>query len=160
MPDITYDKEIPVAVDAVYRAVKDVLERLAALSRGGEVVLSSTVGNTAETFCVPVEIALTQRAARKRSTGLTITARSTKALFPAFAGTLQTLPVSPALTIVRLDGTYHVPLGPIGSTINALALHKVAEVGLHQFLERLTNESMDAIREESSQAYRVSHREP
>jgi hypothetical protein len=160
MPDITYTKELPLAADAVYRAISDVLERFAVSSRNGEFALSGSAGPTAEKVSIPVEIALGDRTPAEHSTGLTIAARSKKALFPSFTGTVQTAPVSAALTSVRLTGTYSVPFGALGSTINAVALHTVAEAGLRQFLERLTSETMNAVREESSRAYRASRQGP
>jgi hypothetical protein len=48
---------------------------------------------------------------------------------------------------VRLKGSYRVPFGFIGSALNAAGLHNVAEEGLRQLFERVTDESITAVRE-------------
>lgn len=158
MPSVVYSREIPMAANSLHETLGDVLERIAASSRTDEVVLSAPVGNGAGRISVPVELSVTKRSAKDSSTAITIKARSAKALFPRFKGTFSALSMSPARTNLRLKGDYTVPLGALGSTINAAGLNKMAEDSLRTLFERVADETVAAIRDQSTELYNKTRR--
>jgi hypothetical protein len=156
MPNVVFSREVPLAVNALYESVATSLESIAAESRSDAVALSAPAGK-AGTVRVPVEVTITKRSQKDSSVALTIKARSTNALFPKFTGAIQALAMAPSRTNVRLKGTYRAPLGPIGSTINAVGLHNVAEDSLRAFFERVVDESVAAVRGESMERHRAGN---
>jgi hypothetical protein len=153
MPNFVCSQEIPLAATSLHDAIADVLEKIAARSRADDVVLRASVGNSAGRVSVPVELSVTKRSAKDSLVGVTIKARSGKALFPSFKGTFSALPMAPARTNLRLKGTYKAPLGPLGSTINAVGLHKMAEESLRDLFDRVARETVDTIRDQAAAQY-------
>ncbi|MHB8513624.1 MAG: hypothetical protein ACYDCC_15825 [Actinomycetota bacterium] len=58
-------------------------------------------------------------------------------LFPWLEGDIIIGRVDDKLTQVAFRGTYQVPLGMLGKTINRIMLHRVAEAGVKGFIDRI-----------------------
>lgn len=56
------------------------------------------------------------------------------ALFPAMAATLSIYPLSKDETQIELHGQYTPPLGPLGSAIDSLVGHRIADASVHRFV--------------------------
>lgn len=56
------------------------------------------------------------------------------ALFPAMQASLSVYPLSPEETQLELHGLYRPPLGALGSAIDTLALHRIADASVHRFV--------------------------
>jgi hypothetical protein len=106
---------------------------------------------------VPVELTVTKRSVKDSTVAVTIEARSANALFPRFKGEFYSLPMAPARTNLRLKGSYSVPFGPLGSTLNKAGMHKMAEDSLRDLFDRIADETISAIREESEKRNREGH---
>lgn len=158
MPSVVYSREVPLAAQSLHAAIGDILEQIALRSRGDGVSLSAPVGSTGQ-VSVPIELTVTKRSSKDSSIAVTIKARSANALFPKFKGSFYALAMAPARTNLRLKGSYSVPLGPIGSTVNAAGMHKVAEDSLRDLFERVADESVAAIRQDSTDRYRAGRTE-
>jgi hypothetical protein len=55
-------------------------------------------------------------------------------LFPTLEATLSIYPLSPNETQLELQGTYSVPLGPLGDAVDALVGHRVAHASVNRFV--------------------------
>jgi hypothetical protein len=55
-------------------------------------------------------------------------------LFPAFAATLSIFPLTPTETQLELTGYYVPPLGVLGDVLDAVAMHRIAEVSVQNFV--------------------------
>jgi hypothetical protein len=157
MPSVVYSREVPLAAQSLHEAIGAVLESFAARSLTDAVVLSSPIGTSSSQVSVPVELSITQRSTKNSPIGVTIKARSAGALFPSFNGAFDALAMAPARTNLRLKGTYTVPLGPLGSTINAAGLHKMAEDSLRDLFERVVDETVEAVRKDSTRRFNQGH---
>ncbi len=62
------------------------------------------------------------------------------ALFPQMRAELSAWPLSSDETQLELTGDYDPPLGVLGSALDALVLHHVAEAVVHRFLEDVARE--------------------
>jgi hypothetical protein len=56
------------------------------------------------------------------------------ALFPAMEAELFVYPLSSGETQLDLHGHYRPPLGALGSAIDSLVLHRIAEASVHRFV--------------------------
>ena len=153
MSTFTHSQEVPLAAQSLLGTMGDVLDNLAARSQTGSVTLSAPVGKSEGKVSVPIALAVTRRSGKDASVGVTIKARSGEKLFPQFKGAFYALAMSPTRTILRLKGTYTVPMGPLGSTINAAGLHKMAEISLHDLFERVVEETTTTLRDQSTKRY-------
>jgi hypothetical protein len=61
-------------------------------------------------------------------------AASMPGLFPLMHGELSIYPLTTTETQLDFAGTYEPPLGAVGRTMNAVALHRVAEASVHRFV--------------------------
>jgi hypothetical protein len=68
-----------------------------------------------------------------------------QSILPTMEATLSIYALSPTETQLDLDGRYRPPLGAVGSALDALALHRVAEASVHRFLRDLANRVADRI---------------
>jgi hypothetical protein len=57
------------------------------------------------------------------------------ALFPVMSAELSVYPLSSGETQLDLLGRYQPPMGPLGTAIDALVGHRVAEATVHRFLQ-------------------------
>ena len=55
-------------------------------------------------------------------------------LFPLMHGELSVYPLTTTETQLDFCGTYEPPFGAVGRTINAMALHRIAEASVHRFV--------------------------
>jgi hypothetical protein len=55
-------------------------------------------------------------------------------LFPFMRAELSVYPLTATETQLDFSGNYEPPLGPLGSAMNALAGHRIAEACVHRFL--------------------------
>lgn len=55
-------------------------------------------------------------------------------LFPLMRGELSVYPLTTTETQLDFCGTYEPPFGAVGKTINAVALHGIAEASVHSFV--------------------------
>ncbi|HTV73715.1 MAG TPA: hypothetical protein VME66_08440 [Candidatus Acidoferrales bacterium] len=147
MPTIVFSREIRLPADRLYTAVSESLDRIAAQSRTNGIAWSMPIGSTTQAVSVPVEIAVTKRSVQDPSIAVSIKARAAHVLFPEFDGPFHTLPMSAARTTLRLRGRYRVPLGLVGSTLNAAGLHRLAEENLRRFFDLVADRSSEAARE-------------
>ncbi|MFV1986753.1 MAG: hypothetical protein ACC682_05710 [Gemmatimonadota bacterium] len=61
-------------------------------------------------------------------------AAKTARLFPVMRGVLAVYPLTARETQLDFAGTYELPLGPIGSAIDAVIGHRIAEASVHRFV--------------------------
>ena len=61
-------------------------------------------------------------------------AASAPRLFPLMRGELSVYALTATETQLDFAGQYEPPLGPVGSAIDALAGHKIAEASVHRFV--------------------------
>jgi hypothetical protein len=55
-------------------------------------------------------------------------------LFPLMKGELSIYPLTSTETQLDFSGVYEPPFGPVGKTMNAIVLHRIAEVSVHRFI--------------------------
>lgn len=55
-------------------------------------------------------------------------------LFPLMRGELAIYPLTATETQLDFSGRYQVPLGPLGSAMDALVGHRIAEASVHRFV--------------------------
>jgi hypothetical protein len=55
-------------------------------------------------------------------------------LFPLMHGELSLYPLTSTETQLDFLGTYEPPFGAVGRTMNAVALHRIAEASVHRFV--------------------------
>jgi hypothetical protein len=55
-------------------------------------------------------------------------------LFPLMRGELSVYPLTTTETQLDFCGTYEPPFGAVGKTVNAIALHGIAEASVHRFV--------------------------
>lgn len=80
-------------------------------------------------------------AGRDPVTRIDITWKAAKAaaIFPAMEASLSIYPLSPEETQLELHGLYRPPLGILGSAIDTLALHRVADASVHRFVQEVAS---------------------
>jgi hypothetical protein len=61
-------------------------------------------------------------------------ARQQPGLFPVMNADLRIYPLSPTETQVELEGDYEPPLGLLGSAVDAVVGHRLAEASVHRFV--------------------------
>lgn len=76
--------------------------------------------------------------------------------YPMFAGVLSILHAGASRSTLELDGTYAVPLGVLGETLDMTLLAGAAESSLMRFLRRLSAETSDAVRDEQAEHARAA----
>ena len=64
-------------------------------------------------------------------------------LFPQLDADLELLASGPSAAVLRLTGSYRVPLGSAGKLLDRVLLHRVAEASLRDFLERVSQRLLD-----------------
>lgn len=55
-------------------------------------------------------------------------------LFPLMKGELSIYPLTSTETQLDFSGVYSPPFGAVGKTVNAIMLHRIAEVSVHRFI--------------------------
>jgi hypothetical protein len=139
-------------VNVPYERVRDVLERDAgglfqratttAAARAQALVATLRVDIGALEIGADIQIAvrsvgekLSPLGDRRTEVELAWTAARGAGLFPAMDATLTAYPLSAGETQLDLHGRYRPPLGVVGSALDALAGHRVAEAAVLRFLQ-------------------------
>jgi hypothetical protein len=81
------------------------------------------------------------------STSIDIAWEATKRprLFPLMRATLQLYPLTSTETQLDFDGAYDPPLGPVGSAIDAVVGHRIAEASVHRFVVDVAHHLRDVL---------------
>lgn len=61
-------------------------------------------------------------------------AASMPRLFPLMKGEISVYPLTSTETQVDFSGVYEPPFGAVGKAMNAIVLHRIAEVSVHRFV--------------------------
>lgn len=138
---IHYFTTVPVGLAEVEKRldkVRSELEEWADIAyREGEELRSNVgpVDSLAKSVSLEIGVAEIHR------TGLvypiTWTATGAHALFPELNADLALSQMGPSMTSLSLDGTYEPPLGVVGRVADRLALGKVAEATVRNWVDRL-----------------------
>lgn len=65
---------------------------------------------------------------------LELSASRSPELFPKLEATLAIYPLTPTETQIDLQGTYTVPLGPLGDAVDAVVGHRLAHASVNRFV--------------------------
>jgi hypothetical protein len=65
---------------------------------------------------------------------LELSASHSPELFPKLEATLAIYPLTPTETQIDLQGTYAVPLGPLGNAVDAVVGHRLAHASVNRFV--------------------------
>ncbi len=135
MPDIAIDSRVPDPQAVVAPRLLTVLSGYAARD---DVVLTLDVGVAGAAMSVPVTVELGDAHMRTpASVPIALKATRRSGLFPAFRGAICSEDGGPLESVLRLDGTYDVPLGTLGGMVNRTVLRHAAKRSLAAFLDRL-----------------------
>ena len=66
-------------------------------------------------------------------------------LFPLMHGELSLYPLTATETQLDFCGTYEPPFGAVGRTMNAMALHRIAEASVHRFVRDVAGYLREAL---------------
>ena len=62
------------------------------------------------------------------------------ALFPSMTAELSAWPLTATETQIELEGSYRPPLGAVGTALDAVVGHRVAEAAVHRFLDDVVDQ--------------------
>jgi hypothetical protein len=160
---VEIDVEFALAAPAAREAVRKALAAWSERSQRGEIALEAVAhaGGAAEMARLAVPVVIESNAATApphEDLTLTIHARSAESAFPTFAGSIVVEGQDAALSRVRLEGAYHVPMGALGAAADAVAFEGVARDSLRRMFENLVADARKAVREEAEDTYRDSRR--
>lgn len=85
------------------------------------------------TLAVPVAVRAT-RDPHENAFALQITPQTRRHFYPQFRGMLRVTPARADSSVVTLRGTYAVPLGALGQSVDATVLRGTAQASLKRFL--------------------------
>lgn len=137
-----YFTHVPVAVDLVQTRVDEVranLEEWAGIAyRDGE-ELRANVGPVTDGYAKSVRLEIGPPEIRRAGIVYPVswTAVGASALFPRLTAHLVLTQVAREKTKVCLEGTYEPPLGPVGRTLDRLALKNLAEATIQGWVDRV-----------------------
>jgi hypothetical protein len=83
---------------------------------------------------------------------IAIEAIANEKLFPRFHGMFSITPTGPAHSELWLQGNYDVPMGPLGTPVDATLMHGAAVKSLQRFLDWLSEQITHSV-EESERAH-------
>ncbi len=72
-------------------------------------------------------------------------AETSSALFPSMRASLLAYPLSANETQLDLRGTYEAPGGALGSAVDRLVGHRIAEASAHRFLDEVASRLSDEL---------------
>ena len=130
---------IPLPIDIVQRRItgSDGLELLAdaAYRRGEELAVGPSPG-----VSVPVEFSIGVPVVGSNSIAFPIRWKASGAtqLFPHMDAELVLSPLGDS-THIEFRGVYTPPMGPVGALLDRVAMHRLAEATVRNFLERLVD---------------------
>ncbi|TAM60297.1 hypothetical protein EPN52_05350 [bacterium] len=146
MPQVLLSETLLSSPDVVAVALQRVLERLAVMSRHGELSLSVPLAALhlpgVGDLSAPVVLALGEstRSGTEGSIPIRLKGRRSERLFPAFSGVLRIHAVAQRRADLTLDGHYTPPAGQLGALADATLLRSAARMSLRTFLDRLADE--------------------
>lgn len=128
--------------DAVRADAAGILQRatMMAEKRGGEIVAALEVNiaglRVSKEVVVRVGAIREEGSVHSRVTHVELEwqAREQPGLFPAMKADLRIYPLSPTETQIDLEGDYEPPLGLLGSAVDAVVGHRLAEASVHRFV--------------------------
>ncbi|HEX7837015.1 MAG TPA: hypothetical protein VF469_06100 [Kofleriaceae bacterium] len=143
-------------VNRPYRAVRDALTTNAlaiferatrsAADRASDLGAELRVRFGAIEIAADVEITITAVAADRSPANQAATridlgwkSRRSPGLFPAMTGSIWVYALSPRETQIEFLGSYDPPLGVLGDAIDAIALHRIAEVSVQRFVNDIAS---------------------
>lgn len=123
-------------VEQIVAALEAVLARLEA--RPGSVNLNVDLAADLDapvemTLAVPVLVRAT-RDPHENAFAVHITPQTRRDVFPHFRGMLRVTPARANSSVVALRGTYSLPLGALGRSLDATVLRGTAQASLKRFL--------------------------
>lgn len=77
------------------------------------------------------------RATPRTLLGIEWTAASSPGLFPLMKATLAIYPLTGTETQIDFSGEYQPPMGWLGSAVDAVVGHKIAEASVHRFVSQV-----------------------
>jgi hypothetical protein len=72
-------------------------------------------------------------------------AASGRGLFPLMRGELALYPITATETQLDFGGTYEPPMGPVGSALDSVLGHRIAEASIHRFLSDVAHHLRDML---------------
>lgn len=115
---------LPRAADVAYRKGEELRSRL----RLNGSLVAKTVG---------LEVGAPIRGASQTTVPLTWEATGTPGLFPRMEADLLVSAMGEDVTHLALRGTYRPPLGQVGEVLDRALLHRVAELSVKTFVDRV-----------------------
>ncbi len=83
---------------------------------------------------------------------LTWKATGAEGLFPSLEGELEAAPLGKDLTQIGLSARYKPPFGVLGTTLDRMFLHRVAEATVQDFVQRVA----DAVEDRSATIFKAA----
>jgi len=134
--------------DAIQQHALDIFRRATKLAedRSGDVAAALSVNlaglNVSKDIAIEIgEISESSSGnselARMTRVPLRWQARDTPGLFPAMQAELKIYPLSFTETQVELSGHYDPPMGVLGSAVDAMVGHRLAEASVHRFVRAI-----------------------
>jgi hypothetical protein len=131
--------------DALRAGAGEIFNRATKLAenRTGDLVASLSVDLAGIQISKDIEIHIGEISEERMGTGelgrvtripLEWRAKETPGLFPAMQGTLSVYPLSFTETQLELSGHYDPPMGVLGSALDAVVGHRLAEASVHRFV--------------------------
>jgi hypothetical protein len=143
VPDIAIDTRLP---DPQAVVAPRLLTVLSGYSSRNDVVLTLDVGVAGAAMSVPVTVDLGDSHRRTpNAASIALQATHHRALFPTFHGTVRSEALGNLDSILRLEGTYEIPLGIFGHVADRTVLGHAAERSLSSFLDRLRIDVVEEI---------------
>lgn len=134
--------------DAIKQNALDIFRRATKLAedRSGDVAASLSVNLAGLNISKDIQIKVGEisesssgsaELARVTRVPLTWQAHESPGLFPAMQAELKVYPLSFTETQVELSGQYDPPMGVLGSAVDAVVGHRLAEASVHRFVRAI-----------------------
>jgi hypothetical protein len=118
--------ELPEAADFAYR-------------RGEEIRVRLTLDSSFVAKEVWLEVGEPVRGDDQTTVSITWEATGTPGLFPRMEADLLVTSLGPEVTHLAFRGSYRPPMGPVGAALDRVLLHRVAELSVKTFVDRLAS---------------------
>ena len=87
---------------------------------------------------VSIQVGSALRETARAVMPMRVVATGPAGLFPQLDADLELLATGPSTVMLRLTGSYRVPLGTAGRLLDRMLLHRAAEASLRHFLKRVS----------------------
>lgn len=139
MPDIHLEHRVAIPLGLAFAALGEVLTGIATQESAWRgFALHADLGDAGLPnvgyIAVPIALTLTPATPGINQHIISIRAASHPESFPVFNGAIAADMAGPSGAMLTLGGSYEVPLGPIGTMLNAVAAKHLAERTLANFL--------------------------